>query len=133
MFDSSCSEVSKGTSVMFESIKYGALFVISILSCLFLGKVTYGMIGGLPASLYGMLFFTLVLRLGLVDPVKIDAWVKSSISYMPIVFLPVCIGVVQYWSLIQRSGLVIFTAAILATLTTLTVVGILAQRMGRGD
>ena len=118
---------------MLESIKYGLLFVVSILSCLFLGKIAHWLIGGLPASLYGMLFFTLVLRLGIIDSAKIEGLATVSINYMPIIFLPVCVGVMQYWELIQRSGLAIFTAAIFATLMSLMVVAGLAQRMGKRD
>lgn len=84
--------------------------------CLYVGKSINAVAGGLPGSLYGMLLFAVCLSTGKLDEEQVGMAVTKAIYYMPIVFLPVCIGVMQYLDLFARMGWQILVVGITATM-----------------
>ncbi len=99
------------------------VFCVTIASCLALGKATVWIVGGLPASLYGMLYFCLALHFRWVKADTVGTLVDRSIVWMPIVFLPICVGVIEYKETLRMFGLTILVAGLLTMLLTIACVG----------
>lgn len=104
------------------------IFSLAIISSLLLGKLIAHLLGGLPGSLYGMLIFFGLLQTGIVEAEKIQFFATQFIQYMPIVFLPVCVGVIEYGDIIQTFGIKLLIIGMIATFTTLTLVAVIANK-----
>ena len=104
------------------------IFSLAILASLLLGKLIAHLLGGLPGSLYGMLIFFGLLQTGIIEAEKIQFFATQFIQYMPIVFLPVCVGIIEYGDIIQTFGIKLLIIGITATFTTLTLVAIIANK-----
>jgi len=104
------------------------IFSLAILASLLLGKLIAHLLGGLPGSLYGMLIFFGLLQTGIIEAEKIQFFATQFIQYMPIVFLPVCVGIIEYGDIIQTFGIKLLIIGITATFTTLTLVAVIANK-----
>lgn len=104
------------------------IFSLAIMTSLFLGKLIAHLLGGLPGSLYGMLIFFGLLQTGIIEPEKVQFFSARFIQYMPIVFLPVCVGVIEYRDVIQTAGVKLLLIGMIATFITLTLVAIIANK-----
>ena len=104
------------------------IFSLAILASLLLGKLIAHLLGGLPGSLYGMLIFFGLLQTGIIEAEKIQFFATQFIQYMPIVFLPVCVGIIEYGDIIQTFGIKLLIIGMTATFTTLTLVAVIANR-----
>lgn len=104
------------------------IFSFAIITSLFLGKLIAHLLGGLPGSLYGMLIFFGLLQTGIIEAEKMRFFATHFIQYMPIVFLPVCVGVIEYGDIIQTFGIKLLFVGVTATFTTLTLVAIIANK-----
>lgn len=99
-----------------------AITITAIAFSLACGKVLNHSVGGLPASLYGLLFFAGILRTGIFNSEDCGEVVSKLIYYMPIVFLPVCVGVMEYLELFTEIGLKVLFIGITTTLLGVVVV-----------
>ena len=107
---------------------HACIFSLAILASLLLGKLIAHLLGGLPGSLYGMLIFFGLLQTGIIEAEKIQFFATQFIQYMPIVFLPVCVGVIEYGDIIQTFGIKLLLIGVTATFTTLTLVAVIANK-----
>ena len=105
-----------------------SIFSLAIIASLLSGKLIAHLLGGLPGSLYGMLIFFGLLQTGIVEAEKIQFFTTQFIQYMPIVFLPVCVGVIEYGDIIQTFGIKLLIIGMVATFTTLTLVAVIANK-----
>lgn len=103
--------------------------VATILVCLMAGKVLHFFIGGLPASLYGLMFFSTLLASGLVNASAIGPVISRIIYYMPVVFLPVCVGVMQYESLIIDVGWKLLLVGVTTALLTMGFIAYITEKV----
>lgn len=96
--------------------------IVSVGLSLVLGKLIAQAVGGLPGSLYGMLIFAMILAANFVDSDEIGAVVETYISYMPIVFVPVCLGIIEFGDLFLAEGwrIVVLGVALVLTVMSLT-------------
>ncbi len=101
--------------------------LLAILGCLLLGYGVSYLVGGIPASLYGMLILTTLLSFNIIKAERIKQTIQWIIANMGICFVPTSIGIVEYVSLIKSYGLIITVAVIFTTLLLMTIVGFLYQ------
>jgi len=104
-----------------------AYSILAIFFCLFLGKLLYKQIGGLPASIYGMLIFAALLRVGLLSPERIGGCVNLYLKYMVISFIPAVLGVMEFGELWLVDGWKIVSIAVFTTLIGIASAGLLSQ------
>lgn len=102
------------------------VFAISL--CLGLGKLVNFYFSGLPGSLYGMIFYCLLLQLGWLNPERISQANKWIIKHMGICFVPAAMGVINHFELIKQHGFTIVLSIFITTFILLTFVGLLAER-----
>lgn len=103
-------------------------FVI-IIMCLGLGKLINHYIALLPASLYGMLIYCLLLQLRLVNYDTVSKANLYLIKHMGVFFVPAGVGIVNHLGLIQQHGLAIIAVIFISTFILLTLVGVLAEKL----
>lgn len=84
-----------------------------------------------PGSIIGLILLFLSLRLGLI---KID-WVVVSahfiIKYMVILFIPLSVGIINYFDLLLNNWLVIIFSIFFTTFLIMLTVGHLFQRLNK--
>ncbi|MCW8833565.1 MAG: CidA/LrgA family protein [Colwellia sp.] len=108
-----------------KNVLYTAL---AIAFCLGLGKLVNHFIAGLPASLYGMIFYCLLLQLGWLSPNKVAHANQWIIKHMGICFIPAAVGVINHYELIKHHGFTIVISIVFTTFILLTFVGMVAER-----
>lgn len=102
-----------------------SLFVIT--ACLLMGKVISANVGGLPASLYGMMIFTSVLHFQLVNAEKISATIAWIIQHMGVCFVPAGVGIINHYQLIKDHGFTLVVIIFVSTFILLSLVGLSYQ------
>jgi len=101
--------------------------IVAVAIALFLGRLVAHFVGGLPASLYGMMIFAGIFLLGLIDANEAGKVIETYLSYSSLVFIPVCVGIIGYGDLFVSEGWKILLIGvtvvlfIMACLTKLTV------------
>lgn len=102
--------------------------IIAIIICLAVGKTLNNAIGGLPASLYGMIIYCLLLQLGWLSPNKVHQANQWIIRHMGVCFIPAAVGVINHFELIKNHGYAIVGIIFFTTFLLITFVGLLAER-----
>ena len=102
--------------------------ICAILICIALGELIYAIAGGLPPSLYGMIVFTLLLKIRWINDKKIDASIRWIIANMGVCFVPAGVGIIQHFELIATHGISIVLITFVTTFLLLTAVGLSYQK-----
>ena len=102
--------------------------ILAISLCLAVGKLINFSIGGLPASLYGMILYCLLLQLGLVSPSRVNQANLWAIKHMGVCFIPAAVGVINHFELIKNHGFAIIGIIFVTTFALLTFIGVLAEK-----
>lgn len=102
--------------------------IIAISICLAAGKLLNSAVGGLPASLYGMLIYCLFLQLGWLAPDKVHKANQWIINHMGVCFIPAAVGVINHFELIKNYGYAIVAIILFTTFLLITFIGLLAER-----
>ena len=101
----------------------------TIAMCLFLGKFIKALVGGLPASIYGMIIFAGLLRSGLVSSARVSGCIDIYIKYMLIVYAPTVLGVMEFSELFLVAGWKIVLVAVPTTVIGIVLAGVVAQKV----
>ena len=75
------------------------LFAITL--SLVLGKVVNAWLAILPASLYGMIFYCLLLQLGLINAQRVTKTNLWLVKNMGVCFVPAGMGIINHFELIK--------------------------------
>lgn len=102
--------------------------ITAIIACLIAGKVLNNVVGGLPASLYGMIFYCLLLQVGWLVPAKVHQANQWGINHMGVCFIPAAVGVINHFELIKNHGYSIVAIIIFTTFFLITFIGVLAEK-----
>ena len=102
------------------------IFAIGI--CLVAGKLITNMVGGLPASLYGMIIYCLLLQLGWLTPSRVHQANQWGIRHMGVCFIPAAVGVINHFELIKSHGVALVSIIFFTTFLLLTLVGMVAEK-----
>jgi holin-like protein len=100
---------------------------IAIGLCLAVGKGLTALIGGLPASLYGMIMFTTCLHFSLIKAEKVQTSIVWIIKHMGVCFVPAGVGIINHFELIKHHGFALIGIIFLSTFVLLTFVGLTYQ------
>ncbi len=96
---------------------------------LLIGHLIFNIIGGLPASLYGMVIFTLLLHYRVCQAEKVKASITWGIRNMGVCFVPAGVGIINQYQLIKTHGLALVAIIFITTFLVLTLVGMIFQRL----
>lgn len=95
--------------------------------CLFIGKMITAYLGGLPSSLYGMLIFTTLLQLNIIDASKIKQSIAWIIQHMGVCFVPAGVGIINHFELIKSHGFSLVAIIFFSTFILLSLVGLVYE------
>jgi len=101
--------------------------LLAISLCLGLGKGLTALIGGLPASLYGMITFTACLHFSLIKAERVQVCIVWIIKHMGVCFVPAGVGIINHLELIKNHGFALVGIIFLSTFVLLTFIGLSYQ------
>ena len=81
----------------------------------------------LPGSILGMLLLFAALKSGLVSISKVEETGNFLLSILPLMFVPLGVGIIKYLDIIQSNGLAIAVIIGLTTLLVMAVTGWVVQ------
>lgn len=115
---------------MFKKIMGYIISLGIIMACLWLGNGIQALLSlSIPGSIFGMLILFGLLVSGLI---KVD-WVKPSshafIRYMIILFIPISVGLMDYFPLLIDNTLSIFASSVGATTLVLILLALGLQKI----
>lgn len=96
----------------------------AIALCLVLGNLVYLYVGGLPASLYGMIIFAFSLKFQLIKASHVQSTIQWIISHMGVCFVPAGVGIMNHFNIIQLHGISILAITISTTLFLIAFMGL---------
>ena len=102
------------------------LFAITL--SLVLGKVVNAWLAILPASLYGMIFYCLLLQLGLINAQRVTKTNLWLVKNMGVCFVPAGMGIINHFELIKNHGIALISIIFISSFILLTLVGWLSER-----
>jgi len=105
-----------------------AYTLIVIALSLGLGKLVNTWLGGLPASLYGMIFYCILLQMNLVNASKVSKTNIWLVKNMGVCFVPAGIGIINHLELIKNHGVALISIIFFSSFVLLTIVGWLSER-----
>jgi holin-like protein len=103
--------------------------ILSILICLLSGYTINHTIGGLPASLYGMVIFTLLLQIRILNAERINASIAWGLKHMGVCFVPAGVGIINHYQLLKHHGIALVSITFVTTFIVLTFVGFYFQHI----
>lgn len=80
-----------------------------------------------------MLLFTLMLRLGVISEPRIGPCANIYVKYMPLIYVPAVLGVMNYSELLLDVGWKILLVGVFTTLSGITLAGLLAQKIFQAE
>ena len=110
---------------MFAHIIYS---ILSVSFCLLIGKSIEFFLPMLPASLYGMAIFTLLLHYRFLNAQRIKPCIEWALANMAVCFVPAGVGIINHFELIKQHGIALIAIIFFTTFLLLTLVGLGYQR-----
>lgn len=112
-------------------MKYLRQFSI-ILSISFLGEVLYHVIPlPIPAGIYGIILMFLGLELKLIPIAAVKETGTFLIEFMPVMFVPAAVGILESWHIIRPSWLQYLIVTVVSTVAVMLVSGRVTQAVLR--
>ena len=110
-------------------MKYIPQFLI-ILGFTFLGEVlAYVIPFPIPAAIYGLVLMLIALSSGLLKLSQVKEASGFLISIMPILYVPICVRILEYWGVISQNADAIVSVTVVSTFLVFAVSGLVTQRI----
>ena len=104
--------------------------VLIILGFTFLGEVLAYLIPfPIPAAIYGIVLLLIALGSGLLKLSQVKDASDFFISIMPILYVPACVRILEYWGVISQNITVIVTIIVVSTFLVFAVSALVSQRL----
>lgn len=106
-----------------------------ILSFSFIGEVLQAAVPlPIPAAIYGLVLLLIALATGLLKTSQVQDAANWLISIMPILYVPICVKILEYWGIISQNAVAIITIIATSTFFVFAVSGLVTQwLMKRGE
>jgi len=104
--------------------------VLIILAFTGLGELLAALIPfPIPAAIYGIVLMLAALGTGILKTSHVKETSGFLISIMPILYVPVCVRILEYWSIISSNLAAILTVTIVSTYLVFAVGGLITQAL----
>jgi len=102
--------------------------VLYILLFSFAGELLQAVIPlPIPAAVYGLVLLLGALGLRILKTKQVEQAADFLISIMPVLYVPVCVRILEYWGLISQNAAAIVTITVLSTFFVFGVSGLVTQ------
>ena len=99
-----------------------------ILSFSFIGEVLQAVVPlPIPAAIYGLVLLLIALATGLLKTSQVGDAANWLISTMPILYVPICVKILEYWGIISQNAVAIITITVLSTFLVFAVSGLVTH------
>lgn len=106
-------------------------FVI-LCSCLLLGSLTRKAIDfPIPEAVYGMIYLLIALRFKIIKPEEIEKTSNGILSNLAFLFVPVGVGIMANYEVIQGRILKLIIIVLIGTAVTMGITGVIVQTLQR--
>lgn len=102
--------------------------VLIILAFTGLGEVLAAIIPfPIPAAIYGIVLMLIALGTGILKTELVKESSDFLISIMPVLYVPVCVRILEYWGVISSNLVAIVTVTVVSTYLVFAVSALVAQ------
>lgn len=99
-----------------------------ILSFSFIGEVLQAVVPlPIPAAIYGLVLLLIALATGLLKTEQVQDAANWMISIMPILYVPICVKILEYWGVISQNAVAIITVTVVSTFLVFAVSALVTQ------
>ncbi len=85
----------------------------------------------IPAAIYGLVLLLIALSTGLLKVTKVQDAAHWLISIMPILYVPICVKILEYWGVISQNAAAILSITAVSTFLVFAVSGLVTQWLMR--
>ena len=83
----------------------------------------------IPAAIYGLVLLLAALGTGLLKTHQVKDASDFLISIMPVLYVPICVRILEYWGVLSQNAASIITITVLSTFLVFAVSGLVTQRL----
>ena len=104
--------------------------VLIILGFTFLGEVlAYVIPFPIPAAIYGILLMLIALGTGMLKTNHVKDASSFLISIMPILYVPACVRILEFWGVISKNLTAIITITVVSTFLVFAASALVTQQL----
>ena len=81
----------------------------------------------IPAAIYGLVLMLAALLTGLLKLRQVQESADFLISIMPVLYVPVCVKILEYWGVISQNAAAIVSVTVVSTFLVFAVSGLVTQ------
>jgi holin-like protein len=81
----------------------------------------------IPAAIYGLVLLLIALGTGLLKTSQVKDAANFLISIMPILYVPICVKILEYWGVISQNAAAIVSITVVSTFLVFAVSGLVTQ------
>ena len=81
----------------------------------------------IPAAIYGLVLMLCALLTGLLKAQHVRESANFLISIMPVLYVPICVKILEYWGVISQNAAAIISLTVISTFLVFAVAGLLTQ------
>ena len=85
----------------------------------------------IPAAIYGIVLMLIALGTGLLKTGHVKESADFLISIMPVLYVPICVRILEYWGILSQNVAAILTITVVSTLLVFAVSGLVTQVLVR--
>ena len=83
----------------------------------------------IPAAIYGLVLLLLALCSGILKTEQVKDASHFLISIMPVLYVPICVRILEYWGVISQNAAAIVSITVLSTFLVFAVSGLVTQKI----
>ena len=83
----------------------------------------------IPAAIYGLVLMLAALLTGLLKLRQVQESADFLISIMPVIYVPICVRILEYWGVISQNATAILSLTVLSTFLVFAVSGLVTQAL----
>ncbi|MBR2422536.1 MAG: CidA/LrgA family protein [Oscillospiraceae bacterium] len=81
----------------------------------------------IPAAIYGIVLLLIALGTGILKTSQVKEVSGFLISIMPILYVPICVRILEYWGVISQNAAAIVSITLVSTFLVFAVSGLVTQ------
>ena len=83
----------------------------------------------IPAAIYGLVLLLVALLTGVLKTEQVKDSANFLISIMPVLYVPICVKILEYWGVISRNAAAIISLTVVSTFLVFAVAGLVTQAL----
>ena len=85
----------------------------------------------IPAAIYGLVLMLIALGTGILKTGHVKESADFLISIMPVLYVPICVRILEYWGILSQNVAAILTITVVSTFLVFAVSGLVTQALIR--